>query len=78
MSIDPTGCFGLMEEIGKMLDEDIIRPIDVIRTFDIGRIGEAFLHFGEHSRVGKIVLTYEDRATLLEVYNAAIKTFSNL
>ena len=50
-----------------MLREGSIGPIQAIERFEVGQIYDAFLHFTKPSRIGKIVLTYDNPKALLKV-----------
>ena len=56
-----------MSQLESMVHEEIIKPIDVITTFDVAQAKEAMMFFTSSKRIGKVVLTYENSNSLIKV-----------
>lgn len=56
-----------MAEVANMCTRGIINPIENITTFNIRRLEEAMMFMGKGSHAGKVVITYSDEDTEIEV-----------
>jgi hypothetical protein len=63
-----------MAQLGEMIQSGSIEIVDAIKTFDITELEQAMVHFSTGSRIGKVVVTFEDPKSLLNVSNF-LKTF---
>jgi hypothetical protein len=57
----------LMSEVGDMMRTEHIRPISPLKCFDVADLESALLYFSQGKHIGKVVVTYTDRASLVKV-----------
>lgn len=57
----------LMSELGEMYRQGSIRPIDFITTFDVQELEEAMMYLSSGTRIGKVVVMFENPQSMLKV-----------
>jgi NADPH:quinone reductase-like Zn-dependent oxidoreductase len=57
----------LMQEVSGLLRLGAIRPITPVTSFDVSRLDQALLYLSKGQHIGKIVVTYEDKSSLVRV-----------
>ena len=56
-----------MSQLGDLLRDGRIRPLDVIKTYDIAELEQAMIYFSSELRIGKVVVTFSNPESLLKV-----------
>jgi hypothetical protein len=56
-----------MGEVGDMMRADYIRPISRLKLFDVADLELALLYFSQGIHIGKVVVTYTNRESLVKV-----------
>jgi hypothetical protein len=57
----------LLFQCVEMIRAGRLEPISPINVFDVSQIAEAFTYFGSSMRIGKIVISFEDRTSCIPV-----------
>lgn len=56
-----------MAEVAELYRQGVVKPIDYITTFDISELQKAMMFMSKGTHVGKVVITYRDPDSLLNV-----------
>ena len=56
-----------MNEVGNLIRQGKIRPISLIKTFDVSELHHALLYFSKGQHIGKIVITYDNKMSIVRV-----------
>jgi NAD(P)-dependent dehydrogenase (short-subunit alcohol dehydrogenase family) len=62
-----------MEEVGEMLRNKEIRAVSSLKTFDISELESALLYFSQGKHIGKVVVTYEDEESMVQVRSPILR-----
>jgi len=60
-----------MAEIAALYWQGIVKPIDVITTFDVSQLEQPMVFMGKGAHVGKVVVTYTDPNSVVQVVPSA-------
>jgi len=60
-----------MAEVAALYRQGIVKPIDVVTTFDVSQLEKALVFMGKGTHVGKVVVTYNNPSSIVQVVPSA-------
>lgn len=63
-----------MAEVAQLASQGVVRPIDMITTYDISEVEQAMMYMSKNIHVGKIVITFANPNTVLRVKPSVPRT----